>query len=255
MPSVFAASSCVFLFYFLFRRALDERAALLAALLLPTSVLWLDKVPSAEIDMTLVGWVTAALVLFHRSMHAQGRLSLGWLTLSLLCVALGTLTKWTAPAFFYLTVIPLLAWRGELRLLLGWRHLFACGVAIGVCALWVLAVAREVGLEALVETIGNEAAYRFAPKSSAKGYPFSEVGIYPVVVFAAHLPLSLFALLSFRRSLWNRLDDRGKLLLQLLHCWTWPNLLFWSLVPNHNVRYALPLSPGLMGEMAVNFFG
>ena len=32
-------------------RALDERAALLAALLLPTSVLWLDKVPSAEIDM------------------------------------------------------------------------------------------------------------------------------------------------------------------------------------------------------------
>ncbi len=61
---MFAASAAVFLMYFLFRRALDERAALLAALLLPTSVLWLDKVPSAEIDMTLVGWVTAAIVFF-----------------------------------------------------------------------------------------------------------------------------------------------------------------------------------------------
>src|SRR5205085_2131902 len=28
--------------------------------------------------------------------------------------------------------------------------------------------------------------------------------------------------------------------------WVWPNLLFWSLVPNHNVRYVLPISPALM---------
>src|SRR5204863_3882652 len=47
LPSVFAASAAVFLAYFLFRRALGERTALLAALLLPTNLLWLDKVPSA----------------------------------------------------------------------------------------------------------------------------------------------------------------------------------------------------------------
>ncbi len=50
-------------------------------------------------------------------------------------------------------------------------------------------------------------------------------------------------------------DDRGKLLLQLLHCWTWPNLMFWSLVPNHNVRYALPMSPGLMGLGVMGLIG
>ena len=61
--------------------------------------------------------------------------SAGFLVLSLLCVAGGTLTKWTAPAFLYLTVIPLLIWRGELRLLFGWRHLLAVGVAMGVPAL------------------------------------------------------------------------------------------------------------------------
>src|SRR6478672_3810646 len=92
LPSVFAASASVFLIYFLFRRALDDRAALLAALLLPTSVLWLDKAPSAEIDMTLVGWVTAAFVLLYRAVESN---ALRFWVAALLCVAAGTLTKWT----------------------------------------------------------------------------------------------------------------------------------------------------------------
>lgn len=286
LPSVIAATVAVFLFYGLFRRAIGEQVALVAALLLPTSVLWLDKTPSAEIDMTLVGWVTAALVLFHRAIahersHRAGGVSPpcrpnsrpntrsgpntrgadaarsagGLWVLSLLCVAFGTLTKWPAPAFFYLTVITLLAWRGELRLLVGWRHLVAVGVAAAVCLLWVFAVSHQVGWASLLETIRSEAAYRFAPKSAAKGYSWSEVVTYPLIVLAAHLPLSAFALLTLRPSFWKKWDDRGKLLLQLLHCWTWPNLLFWSLVPNHNVRYALPLGPGLMGLGVMGLVG
>src|SRR5262249_22571416 len=74
-------------------------------------------------------------------------------------------------------------------------------------------------------------------------------------VIAAHLPVSAFAILTFRRSFWKQWNDRGKLLLQLLHCWTWPNLLFWTLVPNHNVRYALPMSAGLMGLGVMGLVG
>ncbi|VTR91106.1 : PMT_2 [Gemmata massiliana] len=230
----------------MFQRVLGERAALLVAVLLPCSILWLDKVPSAEIDMTLVGWVTAAIVLFHRALESRERESLWFTVVALLCVVGGTLTKWTAPAFFYLTVIPLLAWRRQLALLFGWRHLLAVSVACVACALWAAAVVQEVGWDALADTIRKEAAYRFAPKAS-KGYPWTDVATYPLAVFAAHLPVSAFALLTFRRSFWAQWDARGKLLLQLLHCWTWPNLLFWTLVPNHNVRYALPMSAGLMG--------
>jgi hypothetical protein len=124
-----------------------------------------------------------------------------------------------------------------------------------VCALWAVAVSHQVGWEALADTLRKEVAYRFAPKASAKGYPFSEVGTYPLLVLAAHLPVSLFALVTLRPGFWAKWDDRGKLLLQLLHCWTWPNLLFWSLVPNHNVRYALPLSPGLMGLGVMGLVG
>jgi 4-amino-4-deoxy-L-arabinose transferase-like glycosyltransferase len=253
IPSAVAATAAVFLVWGLFRRTLGERAAFLAAVLLPTSVLWLDKAPSAEIDMTLVGWVTAALVLFHRA-TADQRCSgptaskpLVWWVASLLCVAAGTLTKWTAPAFFYLTIIPLLGWRRQLRLLLGWQHLLAVGIAAAVIAVWVFAVSQQVGWETLRDTIRGEVAYRFNPPPKAKGYPWAEVATYPLLVFAAHLPVSLFALRTLRPSFFGQLDDRGRLLLQFLHCWTWPNLLFWALVPNHNVRYALPLSPGLMG--------
>ena len=253
LPSVFAATLAVVLVYGMFRRVLGERAALLVAVLLPCSVLWLDKVPSAEIDMTLVGWVTAAIVLFHRDLERENqqeayapRSPNPYMLLALLCVAGGTLTKWTAPAFFYLTVIPLLAWRRQLALLFGWRHLIAVSVACAACALWAFAVMQQVGWDALADTIRKEAAYRFAPKPS-KGYPWSEVATYPLAVFAAHLPVSAFALITLRPSFWKQWDARGKLLLQLLHCWTWPNLLFWALVPNHNVRYALPMSAGLMG--------
>lgn len=250
IPSILAASAAVFLFYALFRRAVDERAALLAALLVPTSVLWLDKVPSAEIDMTLVGWVTAALVVFHRATERDS--ALGWV-LALVCVAGGTLTKWTAPAFFYLTVIPLLAWRGELARLLGWKHFVACGVAVGVCALWACAVASQVGWEALRGTIESEARYRLAPKSTERDS--LAVASYPLIVLAAHLPVAGFAFLTFRPSFWTRWDERGRRLLQFLHSWTWPSLLFWSLVPNHNVRYALPLSAGLMGLGTMGLIG
>jgi hypothetical protein len=253
LPSVFAATAVVILIYGLFRRTLGERSAVIAALLLPTSVLWLEKVTSAEIDMTLVGWVTAALVLFHRSISASVRFSAVWMILALLCAAAGTLTKWTAPAFFYLTVVPFLFWRGQLRLLFGWRHLLGAGVATIILMSWAAAVSERVGWDTLSDTIRKEAEYRFHSPAKTKGYPWGGVLIYPLLVLAAHLPVSLFALTTLRPSFFRLWDDRGRMLLQFLHCWTWPNLIFWALVPNHNVRYALPLSPGLMGLGIMGF--
>src|SRR5262249_38790223 len=131
----------------------------------------------------------------------------------------------------------------------------AVGIAAGLLALWAGAVTQQVGWESLRDTIRGEVAYRFSPKSAAKGYPWADVVTYPLLVLAAHLPLSLFALRTLQPSFFRQWDDRGRLLLQFLHCWTWPNLLFWALVPNHNVRYALPMSPGLMGLGVMGLWG
>ncbi|HEX4609983.1 MAG TPA: glycosyltransferase family 39 protein [Urbifossiella sp.] len=253
LPSAVAATVTVLLMAGLFRRVLGDRAGLLAGLLVPCSILWLDKAPSAEIDMTLVGWVTAGLVAFWCWVEAEERgdapasRRVGFALASLLCIAAGTLTKWTAPAFFALTAVPLLAWRGRLRLLVGWPFLLAVGAGVAAVAGWAALVTQQIGWDGLADTVRKEAAYRFAPRSAAKGYPWTEVVTYPLLVWAAHLPLSLFALRTVRRGFAAHWDDRGRLLLAFLHCWAWPNLLFWALVPNHNVRYALPLSPALMG--------
>jgi 4-amino-4-deoxy-L-arabinose transferase-like glycosyltransferase len=240
IPSALAATLTVFLMWWLLREVLDERSAFLAALLVPCSVLWLDKAPSAEIDMTLTGGVTSSLFLFHR-----GR----W-TAAYLCLALATLTKWTAPGFFLLTILPLLAWRRELHVLFHWRHLLAASLAGTLLAVWALAVANETGWDALASTIRSEAAYRFNPPPKAKGYPYHELATYPLLVLAAHLPVAFFAL----RTLRIPLDERSRAVVQLLHCWVWPNLLFWALVPNHSVRYILPISPALMVLGAIGFF-
>jgi len=244
IPSALAATLTVLLMWRLLRDVLGERSAFLASLLLPCSVLWLDKAPSAEIDMNLVGWVTAALFQFHR-----GR----W-TAAYVCLTGATLTKWTAPAFFFLTIVPLLAWRRELHRLFEWRHLVAASLAAGLFALWAAAVADRVGWEALAGTIRAEAAYRFNSPPKAKGYPYHELATYPLLVIAAHLPVALFAIRTLRPSFLSSLDDRGRHVVQLLHCWVWPNLIFWTLVPNHNVRYILPLSPALMALGAIGMF-
>ena len=72
LPSVLAATVLVLLFAQTFARELGRRAGVVAALVLSASLLWLDRVPSAEIDMVQVAWVGAALLCFLRALPASG---------------------------------------------------------------------------------------------------------------------------------------------------------------------------------------
>ena len=61
------------------------------------------------------------------------------------------------------------------------------------------------------------------------------------------------ALLTLHPGFARLWDERGRRLLQALHCWVWPNLLFWSVVPGHHFRHGLPLQPGLAGLAAMTW--
>jgi hypothetical protein len=65
------------------------------------------------------------------------------------------------------------------------------------------------------------------------------------------LPWSGFALVTLWPGFARSWDERGRRLLQALHCWTWPSLLFWSVVPEHALRHSFPLFPGLAGLSAM----
>ncbi|HEX3148162.1 MAG TPA: glycosyltransferase family 39 protein [Gemmataceae bacterium] len=271
LPSAIAATLTVLFAFSTLRRFVGERRAFAAAMLLPASILWLDKVPSAEIDILQLAWVSAALLAFLRAVEGcdlaeteaqRGRpqpegvsrrprcasvsaVSNPWWVISLLCVTGGFLTKWTAPAFFYLAVVPFLLWRRQLRLLVSREHLVAATFATFLCAVWAELVSADVGWQTLADTVRQEAAQRFAPKANGKPYPFGESLAFPAIVLGATLPWAIPALYALHSRFLRRLNDRERLLVQLLHCWAWPNLLFWSLPAQHHVRYVLPIAPAI----------
>ena len=293
LPSALAATATVLLFYWYFGRQLGRLGGLAAAVILPLSPMWLDKASAAEIDMLQAAWVAGAIVFFLRALEtseegkrkkAKGKSEEGdgdagpgttpsvtrsfsfefvWWLAALLCVAGGVLTKWTAPVFFYATVVPLLWWRGRLRLLFGWRHLVSAGLAASLCLGWAGWAAALGGWDVLVDTVGREAMQRLwpsyhqevmrqmAPHHQAPLYLWGEMLLHPFKLLGMNLPWSVLALLTLRPGFAGLWDERGRRLLQALHCWTWPNILFWSIIPEHAPRHSFPLFPGIAGLAAL----
>jgi 4-amino-4-deoxy-L-arabinose transferase-like glycosyltransferase len=267
LPSALAATATVLLFFWYFRRSVGPRGGLVAGLVVPASVMWLDKATAAEIDMLQAFWVAGSVLFFLRALEAEeapglqpgGFAEFKWWVASLLCVAGGVLTKWTAPAFFYLTVVPLLWWRGRLRLLWGRNHLIAAALGASLCLGWAALAVRRVGWDAFFNTVSQEALQRLlphevpvaAPQHHHRPYPWGEALGHPFVVFGSTLPWSLFAVVALAPGFARLWDERGRRLLQALHCWTWPSLIFWTAVPEHAPRHSFPLFPGLAGLAAL----
>jgi len=174
-----------------------------------------------------------------------------WWSAALLCVAGGVLTKWTAPAFFYGTVIPLLWWRGRLRLLLGRNHLLSALMGASFCLAWVGAAVAMTGWRPLYDTVSREALQRLLPSHHERASLWSQTFLHPLKLLATNLPWSVIALFSLRpkfHALWN---EHRRRMLQAMHCWVWPNLLFWTLIPQHTARHSFPLFPGIAGLAAL----
>jgi 4-amino-4-deoxy-L-arabinose transferase-like glycosyltransferase len=257
LPSALSATITVLLFYWYFSRQLGRLGGLVAAAGLPLSFMWLDKASTAEIDMMQTAWVSAAILFFLRALEQaedDGDTHIGWWLAALLCVAGGVLTKWTAPAFFYGTAVPLLWWRGRLRLLWGPQHIVSAVIGASVCLAWAGAVASLVGWSTFFHAVGSEAWMKFAPSHHRAAYPLGGTLMHPFLLLAAGLPWSAFAVVSLWPHFADLWDERGRRLLQAMHCWVWPNLIFWSLVPEHSPRHALPLFGGIAGLGAMVWF-
>jgi 4-amino-4-deoxy-L-arabinose transferase-like glycosyltransferase len=262
LPSVFAAGAvCLTCFVLLYREGFFAWGVGVM-LSLPLSLLWMDKVPSAEIDMTLTGWLTLALVTWYRAQAAslksrtdceespqtQRRVSWHWgyLLASAWSLAAATLTKWPAPAFFLLTVASYTVLSRQARFWHSGRPWLALVLAAGLCLLWMGGVIRAVGPELLLQTLGQEAAYRLRSGETPPWVPSPRWVTFPLVVGAALLPWSIPAMLMVFPRYHRRLPGSARRLALFLHCWSWPNLLLWTLVPNHNVRYVLPIAPAVV---------
>ncbi len=124
-------------------------------------------------------------------------------------------------------------------------------MAVLPCLAWAAVVGSRVGWAPLIGTVGREALQHLSPLHHARPYPWGEIVTFPLLFLAANLPWSAAALLACRPRFGRLWDERGRRLWQLLHCWVWPNLLFWSVVPGHAFRHGMPLQPGLAGLAAM----
>lgn len=262
LPSAIAATACVFVFAWCFGRRLGRPAGLVAGLILPMSLMWLDKATAAEIDMLQTAWITAAILFFFRAVEDDDTTHhlpltthhFGWWLAALLCMTGGVLTKWTAPQFFYGTAIPYLWWTGRLRLLFRWPHLVSAAVAASICVAWIAAAASRESWEVFYRTVVWEALSRLLPGyNTYRPYPWLETFCHPFKLLLTTLPWSGLALLALRPSFYRLWDRRGQALLVALHCWVWPQMLFWSLPTEHTPRHSFPLFPGLAGLAAMVF--
>lgn len=252
LPSALAGLATVFMFFAFVRRYLGRPGGLAAALILPMSGMWIEKASAAEIDMLQVAWVTGALVCFFRAVEEEekrGRPGLWWHGATL-GMALGVLTKWTAPAFFYATAVAFLWWRGRWRLLLARHHLLGLVVALSLCLAWGLTAVSRTGWDVFYETIKREGLSRLVPNYD-RPYRWGEAVLHPLVLLAATLPWSVLALVALRPGFSRLWDDRGRFLLQALHAWAWPNVLVWSYMSEHTPRHSFPLFPGIAGLAAM----
>ncbi len=258
LPSVLAGLVVIWLVYRTVTDRLGTPAGLVAAGILPCSGLWLDRVPSAEIDLVQLAWVTGSLVCLLRAMEVgpacragpeaevpPGRRDLLWWLAALACVAGGLFTKWTAPAFFYLTALPFLAMQGRLSLLFRPAHLFSAGLVAVLTLGWLALTSHVAGRSLLIETLSREALLRLSPEHHPRPYPWDELITFPLSFLAANLPWSAFALPAMLPSFARLWDERTRRLLLLCQAWLWANLLFWTVVPGHRPRHLLPAQPAL----------
>lgn len=261
LPSALSATLLMLLLYGYFARNVGRLGGLIAALMAPCTMLWLDKAGAAEIDMLQVFWVGAALLFFFRAVEAEetadeqtSRLAAWpWWVAALLCVAGGVLTKWTAPAFFYATAIPFVIWRRRPLVLLSWRHLTAAMLAAGVCLGWVALVVDQVGWDTFYTTVRNEALPRLSHShhEGSFGEQIGETILHPFKLLAVNLPWSGFALATLFPGFLKLWDERGRRLVQAMHSWTWPNLILWTILPDHATRHSFPLFTGITGLAAI----
>jgi hypothetical protein len=126
----------------------------------------------------------------------------------------------------------------------------SAALAAGLVLAWIGTAVAQTGWDVFYQTVSREALNHLAP-GHRKAFPWVEALLHPVKVLATVLPWSVVGLIALRPSFHRLWDERGRFLLQALHCWAWPNLLLWSLASEHSVRHSAPLFPALSGLAAM----
>ena len=220
--------------------------ALVAALTLSTSVMFVSLARIAHVDMLLTLWVTLAYLCFYLGYRQpEGRRR--WFLLMYAALGLGMMTKGPiAVALPAVGIATFLVVRRELGLLRQLEWLRGGAVFLAIAGPWYLAVSLATRGQFLVEFLGWQNLSRFlgvrvGAFTVRRGEPWWFYGPYLLLATTPWTALA-FGGLAWQLGRYRRPDHPAR---TLAGCWFVAGLVLLSISRGKRPDYLLPLLPAL----------
>lgn len=230
-PSAVFAVGGALLVYFSGRKLFNERAGLLAAQVLTTSLEYFYLGNAAVTDMTLTFFLTAALLAF---LHRQYELLYVF-------TALGVVTKGPVALFFGTVIIGgYLAMTGQLKTV---KHIKAGrGILlfVAIALPWYVTMYVTHGMDFIDTFLGFHNVTRFLQPEHSSGTLWY---FYIPVVILGFFPWTAFLPQAFSAVMTTKGDARNTCIFLVI--WTIAVFSFFSLSQTKLVSYILPMYPPL----------
>lgn len=253
LPSLISLVLLTLFMLWVTRPYLSLMARLFLGCAIVLSAEFMIKTQLAEIELVFTLLVSASIwTWFHA--YTAGRRGFPLWALPGLFVGLAFLTK-REPAllFFYLSIVPYLLLRRELRELLTVGHALCVMTILFFVGVWLVPIISEVGFSAYLANVSSQA--------NGVGKPWTTIGAavnilyFPAEVWGSGLPWSLLLLALLAPAVRAQLPAEGRkelvvfaALLALLNLIPY---MFFRL--DLSVRYYLPMMPTVLVLAAVTF--
>jgi 4-amino-4-deoxy-L-arabinose transferase-like glycosyltransferase len=244
IPSLIGAIGAVLLTYWAALSFVSRRAALLAGLMMATSILLGVEARLAKTDAMLLLTTVAAMGAMARIYLGERRPAAGptgWALPAIFWTALaaGILIKGPLIVMFVVLTILALAvtdrsvrWLSDLRPLAG--VLWLCLLVLP----WFLAIVSRSGSNFFAESVGHDLMSKVVSAQEAHGAP---PGSYYVLFWVTFWPGATLAAMA-APSIWVARREKGA---KFLLCWIVPAWIVLELVITKLPHYVLPLYPAI----------
>ena len=244
VPSLFGAIGAVLATFWCALAFVSRRGALLAGLMLASSVLLGVEARLAKTDAVLLLTVVAAMGVLARAYLKPRETEIAPLSWGLVAafwgaLAAGILVKGPLVLMVVgLAAVALSVYERSGRWLLALRPLAGIGLLFLIVLPWFVAIFLRVGTAFFAKSLGGDMMAKVAGASEAHGAP---PGTYLVLFFATFFPASILAGLAAPAVWAVRREPAARFLL----AWLVPSWIVFELVMTKLPHYVLPLYPAV----------
>ena len=238
IPSLIGAFGAVFATYWAGLVVFNRFGALLAALMLSTSVLLSVEARLAKTDALLLLCITLTMgILLRLYMHKHETLCKKHITLFWVATAAGILIKGPILVLVIgLAIAGLCIWERSAKWLLPLKPFWGLLITLVLVSPWFIAIALKSNGAFFAESVGKDMLAKVGGAQEKHGAP---PGFYLITFFATFWPSSLLIAMAAPAS-WKL---RHEPLVRFALAWIVPTWLLFELVPTKLPHYILPLFP------------